>query len=104
MFSRLRWLRETGHIDCIQRRWIPRKPPCEGSLGFNSIGLTEVKPAIIFLSFGFAAALLVLCVEWIYHLANANCRGRKHIDLINKLIKIMCRLKQTNVNQIKQAK
>lgn len=59
-------MREIGIIDCIHRRWFPRKPPCEGSLGFNSIGLTEVRPALILLLFGFGAAIGALFLEIIY--------------------------------------
>lgn len=61
--SRLKWLREIGIIDVIQRRWVPRKPPCEGSLGFNSIGITEVKPALMVLAFGFALSLATMLGE-----------------------------------------
>lgn len=64
---RLIWIREIGIMDCIRRRWFPRKPPCEGSLGFNSIGLTEVRPALLLLLFGFVATISVLLIEILYN-------------------------------------
>lgn len=93
---RLRWLREVGIIDRIHRRWIPRKPPCEGSLGFNSIGITEVKPALILWLVGFVSSLVVLCIECLLH--RTVCKKHKNLKEQHgtKIFRITRRIRGTS--------
>lgn len=45
-------------------QWIPKKPNCEGGLrGFMTVGLGEIKPAIIFLLIGYGLAVLIFVAE-----------------------------------------
>lgn len=53
-------------MNSIKRRWIPQKPPCVGGLGFTSIGITEVKPALMMFAFGSAFAFFVMFAELIH--------------------------------------
>lgn len=70
-------MREIGIMDIINRRWIPRKPPCIGNLGFNSIGITEVKPALTVLVFGFALAFSLMITEIIHKQILKYCTNTK---------------------------
>lgn len=60
---RLRWHREIGLLDRNYRQWIPRRPICEpGGRGFVSVGLKEIRPAIIlFLIMIGVSIFLLLC-------------------------------------------
>lgn len=50
-----------------KRRWFPKKPICEGGArGFQTVGLQEVKPAIIFYVVGIAVAFGIMLLEVIY--------------------------------------
>ncbi|XP_034252474.1 glutamate receptor 2-like, partial [Thrips palmi] len=61
-FSRfVRWQRETGLVDRIARRWYASKPRCEsGGRGFMAIGVREVVPLLLLLSYGCVISLLLL--------------------------------------------
>lgn len=65
---RLRWHRENGLMNKIKRRWFPKKPMCEGgSRGFVTVGIAEVKPAIIFYIVGTGVSSAILIIEIILH-------------------------------------
>lgn len=60
-----------------KRRWFPRKPICDaGSRGFQTVGLQEVKPALLFLGIGTGISLFIMIAEFLYY-SIAN-RMRKH--------------------------
>lgn len=47
-----------------ESKWIPKKPDCEGGRrGFMTVGLNEIKPAIILLVIGYGVAVLFLGAE-----------------------------------------
>lgn len=69
MYFRLKWIREVGLMNLVERQWSLRKPPCIGNLGFNSIGITEVKPALMVLCFGFSLAFFMMIIELIHNAA-----------------------------------
>lgn len=63
-FCRIRWLREVGLIDRVHRQFIPAKPRCEaGSRKFVSVGMTEIRPAVIFLAIAVLMSLLIMLLE-----------------------------------------
>lgn len=64
--QKLRWYREVGVLDGNHRRWIPGKPPCLGSLGFNSIGLTEVRAPLMMIAIGYVLSLIILALEMLF--------------------------------------
>lgn len=43
--------------------WIPKKPKCEGSTGFLTVGLMEVKPALMLLLFGYGISVSIAVLE-----------------------------------------
>lgn len=90
----MHWIREIGIYDCIHRRWYPRKPPCEGGIGFNSIGLTEVRPALMLLLFGFGAASVVLLLEILHTFLQKKCN--RNIALVKRRLSKNSRLKLFN--------
>ncbi|KAK3917510.1 Glutamate receptor ionotropic, kainate 2, partial [Frankliniella fusca] len=65
VFSRfVRWQRELGHLDRISRRWYASRPRCEsGARGLMAIGIREVVPLLLLLTYGIALSLLCLLVE-----------------------------------------
>lgn len=68
---RLRWQREIGLLDRIQKIWAPQKPKCEsGNSGFVSVGTTEVMPAIQAFMYGAGFAIGLFILE----LVNKNYR------------------------------
>lgn len=87
-------MRESGILDRIHRRWLPRKPPCEGGIGFNSIGLTEVRPALMLLLFGFGAAFVVLLLELLHTFLEKKCN--RNIALVKRRLSKNSRLKPSN--------
>lgn len=44
-------------------RWVPRKPNCEGGHGFVSVGITEIKPALMLLLGGYMIAVIMIVIE-----------------------------------------
>lgn len=63
---RLRYQRENGLMNRAKRRWFPKKPICEGGVrGFTTVGIAEVKPALLLLLMGMGASFGVLFVEWL---------------------------------------
>ncbi|XP_052129933.1 glutamate receptor ionotropic, kainate 4-like [Frankliniella occidentalis] len=64
-FSRfVRWQRELGHLDRIAKRWYASRPRCEsGARGLTPIGVREVVPLLLLLTYGIALSLLCLAVE-----------------------------------------
>lgn len=47
-----------------KRRWFPKKPICEGGVrGFITIGIAEVKPALLFLLIGMGVSFAILLIE-----------------------------------------
>lgn len=62
--DRLKWFKETGLMKRDETKWIPKKPDCEGGRrGFMTVGLNEIKPAVILLVIGYAVAVLFLGAE-----------------------------------------
>lgn len=48
-----------------KRRWFPKKPICEGGArGFMTIGIAEVKPALLLLLMGMVISFVILLFEW----------------------------------------
>lgn len=59
-------------------RWIPKKPKCEGGRrNFVSVGLDEVKPAIILLLIAYVLSILLSIIEIIYHTIQTHCTKSK---------------------------
>lgn len=47
-----------------KRRWLPKKPVCEGGArDFITIGIAEVKPALVFLLMGMCVSFAILILE-----------------------------------------
>lgn len=62
--DRIKWFKETGLMKHDESKWIPKKPDCEGGRrGFMTVGLNEIKPAIILLVIGYGVAVLFLGAE-----------------------------------------
>lgn len=60
-----------------KRKWFPRKPICDaGSRGFQTVGLQEVKPALLYLGIGTGISFFIMIGEILYY-SIAN-RMRKH--------------------------
>lgn len=53
----------------FKRRWFPKKPLCEGGRGFATVGLQEVKPALILLFIANGVALILMFMEICIHKA-----------------------------------
>lgn len=67
-YGRLRWQRENGLMNRYKRKWFPKKPICDaGSRGFQTVGLQEVRPALLFLGIGTGISLFVMIGEILYH-------------------------------------
>lgn len=48
----------------VKRRWFPKKPVCEGGArDFITIGIAEVKPALVFLLMGMGVSFAILLLE-----------------------------------------
>lgn len=63
-------------------RWIPKKPNCDGgSRGFVTVGLSEIKPAIILLALGYALSVLMLGMEILLSQLNAQCKKPKQFNV-----------------------
>lgn len=63
---RLRWMRENGLMNRVKRRWLLKKPVCEGgNRDVRVVGLQEVRPALILLMIGYSAAMFLLLFEFI---------------------------------------
>lgn len=63
-------------------RWIPKKPNCNGgSRGFVTVGLSEIKPAIILLALGYALCVLMLGIEILLSKLNAQCKMPKKFNI-----------------------
>lgn len=71
-----------------------QKPICEGSRGFRTVGLQEVKPALYLLIIGTAVSMVLVLIENIIH--NANVRHKKKKQLENKTHRI------TNVQKMRK--
>lgn len=71
--SRFKWFKETGLMKRDQLKWIPEKPGCEGGRrGFQTVGLNEIRPAVILLLIGYGVSVLLFIIEilqmwWIAH-------------------------------------
>lgn len=63
VFCRIRWQRENGLMDKQKRRWFPKKPICEGSRGFTTVGLQEVKPALFIWFVGVTLSIVLVFAE-----------------------------------------
>ncbi|XP_055300052.1 glutamate receptor ionotropic, kainate 2-like [Sitodiplosis mosellana] len=74
--QRIKWQKEIGLMKRDELRWIPTKPDCKGGLsGFVTVGLNEIKPAVILMLFGYGLSLLVLGVEILFR--NMRCKNQK---------------------------
>lgn len=63
---RLRWLRENGLMNRVKRRWLLKKPICEGgNRDVRTVGIQEVKPALILLLMGIIISFIILIIETI---------------------------------------
>lgn len=50
-----------------KRKWFPKKPICDaGSREFQTVGLQEVKPALLFLGIGTGISLFMMIGEILY--------------------------------------
>lgn len=58
-------------------RWIPKKPDCEGGRGFMTVGLQEVKPAVVFLLIGYGLSVLIIAAENLLRILNARYKKFK---------------------------
>lgn len=66
----------------VKRRWFPKKPNCEaGVRGFMTVGIAEVKPALLFLLMGMGVSFFILFIEWLTNICSA--RYRKKRKLVN---------------------
>lgn len=64
---RIRWLREVGLMNRVHRQFIPSKPRCEaGSRKFVSVGITEIRPAVLFFAIGMLTSFIIMLLEAIY--------------------------------------
>nr|WBU77226.1 ionotropic receptor [Odontothrips loti] len=65
VFSRfVRWQRELGLLDRISKRWYASRPRCEeGSRGLQAIGVREVVPLLLLLTYGVLLSLVFLAME-----------------------------------------
>lgn len=72
--QRMLWQRETGVMNREYKRWIPQKIRCTGNVGeFDSVGLTDSRPAFMALTIGMVSACLILVVEnAIWHLKTSS--------------------------------
>lgn len=61
-----------------KRRWFPKKPDCDsGVRGFLTVGLQEVKPALVLLCIGNGLAFALLVMEMLIHNAMLSCIRNK---------------------------
>lgn len=86
-------------------RWIPKKPDCEGSRrGFNSVGLTEVKPAVYLLLFGYGLSIALLISEILrgtFKNLNKNLQFKNPSLIHKKLLQTKTKYKFRRKNQKK---
>lgn len=67
-------------------RWVPQKPDCDGGLlGFKTVGLNEVKPAVNLLLFGYVSSILILGFEilsriWVLRFHQTNKKRTRFIS------------------------
>ncbi|XP_075217905.1 glutamate receptor ionotropic, kainate glr-3-like [Lycorma delicatula] len=70
LFTRqLRWQREVGIMNRIERLWLPQKPSC-GSRGggdYVRVGLSEFHPVLLILLYGMILGASLLVMEIIYY-------------------------------------
>lgn len=60
-----------------KRQWFPKKPICDaGSREFRTVGLQEVKPALLFLGIGTVISLFVMIGEILYYTIANRMRMR----------------------------
>lgn len=59
-------------------RWIPKKPDCEGGRrGFMTVGLSEIKPAVILLLVGYGLSILIFSTEFLLRKIDERCKIQK---------------------------
>lgn len=55
-------------------RWVPKKPECDKTQrGFHTVGLTEIRPALMLLLFGYAIAVAIAVVEIVHRFLSTMC-------------------------------
>lgn len=77
---RIQWQREVGLIRREEVRWVPKKPKCEGGQGFKTVGLSEVKPAIILLLIGYGLSVGIAITEFLYRIIR-----NRHPDIFERI-------------------
>lgn len=60
-----------------KRRWFPKKPICEGgSREFLTVGLQEVRPALMLLSLSMGLSLTLMILELCIYWQSKICKRR----------------------------
>ncbi|XP_031622981.1 uncharacterized protein LOC116340566 [Contarinia nasturtii] len=76
--QKVKWQKEIGLMKRDELRWIPKKPNCEGGRrDFVSVGLSEIKPAIIMLLMAYVISAFLSIIEVIFHQLQTQCKQSK---------------------------
>lgn len=91
---------ETGLMNREKTIWIPKKPNCEGGHEFVSVGLSEIKPALYALFFGYGLAVAVFIAELIFerfygHLKRHQAKSKSRTDSLGENIYSDSKIKKT---------